>query len=156
MSGQDLTPQRAREVWEEAFLSALRITGIVKRACFAASISRSRVYELRSAAPDFAAAWDEALEDATDTLEQEARRRAIQGVQRYKFDKHGNALKNPVTGEYYVEHEYSDTLLIRLLEANRPEKFKPRSQIEHTGKDGGAILVKFEEAAARIYSEDEQ
>ena len=43
---------------------------------------------------------------------------------------------------------YSDMLLIKLLTAYRPEKFKERSAVETTGKDGGPI-----EVAPRIHPE---
>jgi len=45
-----------------------------------ASLSRTRVYRLRKKDTAFAAAWDEAEDIATDSLGDEARRRAIEGV----------------------------------------------------------------------------
>ena len=45
-----------------------------------AGSSRTRVYELRKADPAFATAWDEAEEAAVDRLEDEARRRAVEGI----------------------------------------------------------------------------
>jgi transposase-like protein len=53
---------------------------------------------------DFAAAWDAAVEARADLLETEARRRAL---------------------------AKSDTLLVRLLEAEMPEKYATRSKIEN-------------------------
>jgi hypothetical protein len=35
--------------------------------------------------------------------------------------------------------KYSDSLLMFLLKAHRPDKFRERQSIEHTGKDGGPI-----------------
>jgi hypothetical protein len=39
----------------------------------------------------------------------------------------------PVTVPY-VEHEYSDTLLIFLLKGARPEKYRERADVRHSGK----------------------
>lgn len=116
-------------VWERAFVAALANTGNVRAACQAARIGRSTVYDRREASELFALAWTEAMEQAADMLEAEALRRAAHGVQEpvyYKGDVVGHVLK------------YSDTLLIFLLKAARPEKFRER--FEHTGKDGGPIV----------------
>ena len=62
------------------FLQALADSGSVTTAVATAGTSRTRVYELRKTDAVFAAAWDEAEEIATDRLQDEARRRAIEGV----------------------------------------------------------------------------
>lgn len=74
---------------------------------------------------DFAAQWDEAIETAIDALEHEARRRAVKGVDEPVFYQ-GN-----VCG---VVTRYSDTLLIQLLKAHRPEKYRERHEL--TGPNG--------------------
>ena len=65
---------------KERFLEALADTGSVSTAVAIAGTSRTRVYELRKADPAFTSAWEEAEESAADRLEDEARRRAIEGV----------------------------------------------------------------------------
>lgn len=67
--------------WFTPFLEALADTGNVSQACRSAGVSTTTVYALKKKDADFAAAWDQAEEDAADTLEAEARRRAVQGVQ---------------------------------------------------------------------------
>lgn len=67
--------------WLHPFLEALRATGVVAQAARAAGVSTGQVYNLRREDADFANAWDNALEDATDALEAEARRRALTGVE---------------------------------------------------------------------------
>jgi hypothetical protein len=62
------------------FLNALADTGSVTAAVAVAGTSRRRVYQLRKSDPEFAAAWDESEEIAADRLEDEARRRAVEGV----------------------------------------------------------------------------
>jgi hypothetical protein len=85
----------------------------------------------RAADEAFARAWEDALEQGTDSLEDEARRRALQGVEKPVF-REGRQV-GTVT-------EYSDTLLIFLLKARRPEKFRDRARFEALNKKsaGGA------------------
>ena len=142
---QNTTPKK-RPRWVKGFLSALSETGVVRSACDAAGIERSTAYDLRRADDTFAAEWDEALENAADLLEQEARRRAHKGIQRMKFDR-GKPIMVPVLSAEglvlrdkngdpemvpYVEHEYSDVLMMFLLKAARPEKYRERSETKHT------------------------
>ena len=122
--------RRRRRPWEKAFLETLARTGIVLVAAQAAGIDRPTTYVHRERHPDFAVAWDEAMEQATDLLEAEAVRRARDGIEK------------PVTvaGCREVIREYSDALLIFLLKHRRPQIFKPPAiPVELTGKDGGPI-----------------
>lgn len=144
-SGQNGTPKK-RPRWAKAFLSALSQTGNVRQACEAADVGRSTVYMLQSIDKTFAADWATALDESADLLEQEARRRAETGVHRLKFHN-GSAIlvqaRGPggeplvnVDGQPimvpYVEHEYSDTLMIFLLKGIRPEKYRERNETKHT------------------------
>jgi hypothetical protein len=111
-------------VLESTFLEALAQTGNVSAAAKAAGVGRQYAYERRAADPELAAAWDEALDVATDALEREARRRALEGCERpvfYKGDECGRI------------REYSDTLMIFLLKAHRPQKFRDNVDINHSG-----------------------
>ncbi len=71
---------------------------------------------------------EEAKDEAFDALEGEAHRRAVVGVLKpvYQGGQRVGAIR-----------EYSDTLLIILLKAGRPEKFRDR--FEHVGRGGGPI-----------------
>jgi hypothetical protein len=88
----------------------------------------------------FAEQFAEARADAADNLEREAMRRAVQGVERPVIYR-GEVASAWVDGEgNYVPkgspqaaqlvplaiREYSDTLLIFLLKAARPEKYRER------------------------------
>lgn len=110
---QKVTLKKADE-WRPIFLLTLRENGNVRAACEQAGISRKTAYQHREASKEFMAQWDEALEDAIDTLEEEARKRATNN---------------------------SDTLLIFLLKAHRPDKYRETTRQEHTGKDGGVIMI---------------
>jgi len=121
------------------FLEALAETGNVLLSCDMHNLDRRALYRLRKADEDFRRAWDEALEQAADHLEAEARRRALDGLLQKKFTKDGDPIIDPETGEQYVERVYSDTLLIFLLKGARPEKFRDRQQLEHVGAGGEAL-----------------
>lgn len=81
---------------------------------------------------EFKAAIDDALEARNLELEQEARRRAVDGVIRKKYDKDGNILEE--------ERVYSDRLMEKLLEADH-EKFKPKNPFAKDGGIGGVLLI---------------
>lgn len=117
---QDATPPRVRATWEKAFLAGLSKLGTVTDACAAARIERSTAYRAREAHPDFKQDWDEAREAFADRLEKEAIRRATKGVRRAKYYKDTLLCH---------EREYSDTLLLALLRANNPQKFKERMDV---------------------------
>jgi hypothetical protein len=102
-------------------------------------VPRQTFYDRRDSDPAFALAVRLALADGCDLMEGEARRRAVEGLVRKKFTKGGDPIMDPATGEQYVEREYSDTLLIFLLKAHAPEKFRDNVKHEHTGPDGGPI-----------------
>ena len=116
-----LTPARQRH-----FLKALSESGSVSTAAAVAGTSRTRVYELRKADPAFAAAWDEAEEIATDRLEEEARRRALEGVSEPLVS--AGKLVRGDDGKPIMIQRYSDRLLAELLRARRPP---PRERSLH-------------------------
>ncbi len=100
------------------FLEALHNGAPISLAAKAAAYGRTSIYQWRKDDPDFAAAWDEALDEGTDLLEDEALRRAKDGVDEPRF------YEGRICG--YVR-KYSDTLLIFLLKARRPEKYADRA-----------------------------
>lgn len=121
--GTGLTPKK-----RAAFIEVLRAAANVTAAAKAIGMSREAVYKLRHRDAAWADAWDNAIEEAVDTLEQEARRRAFHGVEEpvhYQGARVDTVLR------------YSDTLMIFLLKAHRPEKYRER--FEHSGPGGGPI-----------------
>lgn len=123
-------PVRRTSVREKKFLAALSRGVSVGGAAIEAGLSRSTVYEWRAADAAFAARWNAAVEAGTDALEDEARRRAFLGVEtpvHYGGKKIGDIRK------------YSDTLLMFLLRARRPETYRERITTEHVGRGGGPI-----------------
>ena len=100
-----VTPKKAAE-WQPIFLAVLRDTANVRLACQKAGIARPIAYKHRNRSPRFAAEWDTALAEAVDVLEAEARRRGLAA---------------------------SDTLLIFLLKAHRPEVYRETIRHDHAG-----------------------
>lgn len=122
------TPKKG---WQDAFLTALAACGIITDACTAAGITRQAAYHARKRSASFAAAWDDAVDQAADVMEREAFRRAVEGVEKPVFGSLGTGQGS---GEIGRIQEYSDTLLIFLLKGARPEKFRERSDVRHSGK----------------------
>src|SRR5687768_16427948 len=70
---------------EEEFLASLAGGWSVKKAAEALGVARRTVYCWKAADAAFSQRWDDALEQGTDILEDEATRRAVEGVQRPEF-----------------------------------------------------------------------
>lgn len=113
-----------RGTWRPVFLEALSQLANIGYACQVAGINRTTAYNAKERDPDFARAWDEALEDAGDKLEREVWRRAHDGVPRVKLYIHQGAEVARV-----VELEYSDQLLLALLRKVRPAQWVEKHQV---------------------------
>lgn len=127
MAGDLSKTQRLKKT---AFLAAYAEVGNVTRAAEIAEVDRSMHYYWMANDPDYKDQFREAESQANDRLEQEARRRAVEGTQKPVFQ--GGK-------QVGVVQEYSDTLLIFLMKGAMPDKYKERQTHELTGKDGGPI-----------------
>ena len=135
ITGQNQTPERARPVWEKAFLYSLCRLGNVTDACKKAKVARSVAYEHKNNDMMFADLWKEALDEAADRLEAEARRRAEKGVTKPVYQ--GGVLVG------YIQ-EYSDSLMALLLKAHKPEKYRERTDITSGGEKVPIAVVKMD------------
>ena len=113
------TPEKA-----EAFFAALAETANVTKACAAIAITRRTAYNWREADPEFAAGWDRAMKAAVLGLEDEAHRRAFEGLDKPVFYQ---------GSECGAVREDSATLAIFLLKAHTPEKYRENSKVELSG-----------------------
>ena len=109
----------------ETFIKVLRNTGNVSLAARAIGMHRRYMYDLKDADPEFALEWDDAVQEATDVLIEEARRRAARGVLEPVY------YQGMVVGHI---RKYSDVLLMFLIKARRKEYATERR--EHSGLDG--------------------
>lgn len=136
MANSIRTPEKEAE-----FLAVLADTCNVSKACAHAGIGRVTVYEWRDADPDFAARWDQAKRIGADILEEEALRRAVEGVQEPVY--YQGTLVDTVT-------KYSDTLLMFLAKGAKPEVYKDRVQSEISGPGGAPIAIDDTAAAEKL------
>lgn len=128
----DMTELTAKK--REAFILALAKTGNVSAACKKAKISRQTVYVHKREDPAFAELWREAEDIYVEVLEAEADRRAKTGTLKPVFYK----------GEQVGQvREYSDTLLMFRLKALRPDKYRERADINHSGQVDSVIGIDF-------------
>lgn len=133
---------------DAAFLDALAATGSLAAALAGLGYGRMQMQRARERDAAFAHAWDEALEAAVDALEQEARRRAVEGVEKpvwYRGEQVGTV------------REVSDRLLLALLKAHRPERFGGRSDTGAKdgwdGEDLAGLRAALERKLARLAGE---
>jgi hypothetical protein len=119
---------------KKVFLEQFAEYGNITTAARVAGIGRRTIYGWQEHDEAFAAAFRDAEIQATEVLEAEARRRAVEGVtSTTPIYSRGELL------DTIVETKYSDTLLIFLLKARAPEKYRERVGLEHSGPDGGPI-----------------
>lgn len=128
---RDPRPQRARKIRmtddrKRVFLRELTEHGIIGWACKQASpgavgTCEKSFREERERDPEFAEAWDAALDHSNQAILKELHRRAIDGVEEH--GAHGA-----------VRTRYSDSLLALMLKSKRfGDLFTERSKVEHSG-----------------------
>jgi hypothetical protein len=110
---------------KRAVLLAYVACGLVKPACKASGTAFSMHYYWRKHDPAYAEAWAEAEQLGAVMLEDEAIRRARDGVERTIFHQ-----GVPIG----TEHRYSDVLLIFLLKGAKPEKYQEHTEHHHSGE----------------------
>ena len=115
----NFTPEK-KAVAEKFLTELAEHAGLVTKAAEATGITRMTAYNWRKADENFAAAWDQVIESAIEDLEHEARRRAFVRVEKPVYQS------GKLVGHI---QEYSDTLLIFLLKAHRPEKYRDQVKV---------------------------
>jgi hypothetical protein len=152
--------------WKAAFLTSLASVPVVNFAAKAAGINRVTAFRHRKTDPDFAEAWDEAIELSVDNAEREAFRRAIAGYDEpvihrgqlqyvmvpYEQEDGSQGWRvaqddqgKPVP---LVVRKHSDALLALILKGRRKSVYAERHEV--TGADGGAVAVSDSDRAARV------
>jgi hypothetical protein len=109
------------------FLAAYAETGSVSRAAAVAGVTRPRIYEWQEHDLEFAAGFREAETQAIEALEAEARTRATCGAKIVREVWRGDQLIERV-----VEYRPSDTVLVKLLQALRPDKYGDKLAVTQT------------------------
>lgn len=117
------TTKQVDTSWHPRFLEILGQSCNVTLACKGAGVDRTVAYDHKKQMPDFAAAWEDAKEAAIEILEAEAWQRA---------------------------RKQSDTLMIFLLKAHKPEKYRERTEIDLTSS-GRPLIEPLTAALQKAY-----
>lgn len=120
--------QHAGKEWHPRFLEAFRRVGVVGAACEAAGVNRATAYRHRETDPEFAAAWAEAEDDATDVLERVAHGWATTGVP-VRTTVTRTEPDGAVTVTVTETAHRSPFLLGLLLKARAPQRFRERYEV---------------------------
>jgi hypothetical protein len=112
---------------KQVFLAEFARHGNISAAAIAAGIGRSSVYKWQETSDSFALAFREAETMAVERLELEAYTRATEGSRLVR-----KIYRNGELVETVEETRPSDSVLIRLLAALRPEKFGDRVAVTQT------------------------
>jgi hypothetical protein len=123
-----------------AFLAAFAECGNISRASELAEVNRHQHSRWMKADQGYCDGFGRAVDKAVDTLAEEARRRAVDGLRRVKFYQ-GKPIIDPETGKPYFEHEYSDVLLMFMLKAMRPETFRDNVHISRDPSREAMIVL---------------
>jgi hypothetical protein len=108
--------------WPKVFLETLARVGTVSHACQAAGVNITTAWRMRQSDPGFDQACQDAERRFTDRAERELFRRAIDGVEEPIYQ--GGKL----VGTRLV---YSDSLLLAVVKARKPDLYRDRSTVEH-------------------------
>lgn len=109
-----------RRDWRADFLNAFARIGIIEESCKVVGISSRTVLRERRGNPAFRRQFEEAERAAVGVLERAAFERAVLGTSRPIYQ--GGRLVG-------YEQMYSDTLLMFLLRARDPERFRERLSV---------------------------
>lgn len=140
----------------ERFLTHFRVHANISWACRVSGLPRRSLYNWlkdtcdEPGAAEFRAAFADAELEATDKLEELAWKRAMgYPVVRIKTEilrrRDGSAVLDAdgqpvrIETERVTTREYNTTILMRLLAARAPDKYRERSDVQHSGPGGGPI-----------------
>lgn len=141
--------ERVRAAKKGKFLEAYRAHGVIGPACSVAGIGRTTFKRWRQEDEEFAAAVQDAYDDAVDAGEAELRARGVVGVDEPVLYK-GEPVwrRDPQTGELLLDDDFepipftinrrSDRLLEVYVRSHRPQ-YKERTEVSMTGPDGGPV-----------------
>jgi len=147
----------------QIFLAAYRRTYSVTKAARAAKISRAMHYRRLLSDRRYAAAFAQAQREAAQVLEDEAVRRAIEGVAEpviYRGEVCRKWVRDKATGELrpgppLVIRRYSDALLIRLLQAANPAKYRENYREGFDSPENSSAPLSIEEQRLRCLTDEE-
>jgi hypothetical protein len=116
-----------------AVLAAYPECGTITHAARAAGVSRRIHFKWMKSDPQYHEAFEAARDEFTDRLEAEAVRRAHDGWTEPVFYR---------GAECGAVRRFDSTMLIFLLKANRPAKYRETIRKEHSGPNGSDITFR--------------
>lgn len=128
-----------------AFLKGFATTGIMKSGCDAAGVSRTAVKQWREL-PWFEEAYQAALEEANDLIENELHRRAVHGVNEpITYQGQPTWIPNPHDPNgppvMFTIKKYSDSLMPLLMKARKPQEYGDKSKVQLEGAAVAPVLI---------------
>jgi hypothetical protein len=132
---------------KRAFLEAYAYTGNITKAAEIADMPRQNHYDWMKFDPDYPAAFKNADEAASERLETEARRRAVEGTSKPVF------YQGAVCGAI---QEYSDNLLMFLLKGSKPQKYRENVTMDVGNKDNKPFDIRTTPTEELIQAEAEK
>lgn len=128
-------PVTRSDAYDQKFIDALLAGYGPTKAAIKAGYSVASVYKWRSQDADFSKRWEEANEIGVQvqlaTLEAEADRRAVEGVEDKVIE---------VNGEQKVVKKYSDSLLMFRMKKLDPT-YRDKVDLNHTGAVNNVMVV---------------
>lgn len=124
---------RQTEQAKKRFLDAYARCGVIRAACRAARVGRTTYYEWTEFDPAFAAAAQIALTESGDRLEEHAIEWATVGLKTIKEVWERDGAGNLVLVRREHDRDRNATLLIFALKGAKPEKYRDRMDIHHSG-----------------------
>ena len=138
--------EQKRSENKKRIIEAFKQTARIDKAAKIVGISRCTVYEWMSNDQEFFAAMGAAQKEATGLLEDEAVRRAREGVKKPVYQQ------GKLVGHV---QEYSDTLLIFLLKCWSPDKYGQNGQRDDRKSAEVTIKMKIEDDGPTLEPLDE-
>lgn len=128
---------------KKAFLKAFAECGQISGAAVAVGMDRCRHYQWLKEDPAYVELFNEAEREAAVMLEDEATRRARDGVKSLVLYQGEPVMVKASDGSLVplYEFKYSDTLLIFRLKGLMPERYRDRAALEHSGPGGKPLLT---------------
>jgi hypothetical protein len=118
---------------QRAFIAAFKVTHNTSSAAAAAKVDTNQHRMWLQRDEVYRKAWEDELEAIGQTLEDEALRRAHEGVKKTLYYKGKPIRTGRGKSRIAYETEYSDQLLIALLKRFRPALYRERTMTEVTG-----------------------
>ncbi len=141
MTGDTTTTKQADA--KRRFLDMLASGASVRAATEALGIKSDAPYRWREDDTEFAVRWRHAEEAGTDLIEEEAYRRAVKGVEKPVY-----------RGGEVVGHvaDFSDTMLMFLLKARRPDRYGAKAGESTLDADALAKRLNLKGARDALYT----